>query len=70
MSKLLLLRNASAVAIALTATTALAGGDAPATNLEGTAALYMILGGVAIMVVVIWLLTIVIGKINHARSQK
>ena len=65
----LISRSAVAAVLALTASAAQAGGDAPATNLEGTSALFMMIGGVAAMSVVIWILTIIIGKI-HASQNK
>jgi hypothetical protein len=67
MSKLLSLRSASAVFLALAASVAQAS-EGPASSLEGASALYMLLAGVAGMVVVIWILTIIIGKINANRK--
>ncbi len=62
-------RSAVAALLGLTATAAQAGGDAPATNLEGTNALFMMIGGVVAMGVVIWILTIIIGKIHASKQQ-
>ena len=64
-----LISRIATAALALAATPALAGGDAPATNLEGGSALLIIVGGVIAMSVVIWILTIIIGKIHASRPN-
>ncbi len=66
--KKLISRSAVAAVLGLTASAARAGGDAPATNLEGTSALFMLIGGVVAMSVAIWILTIIIGKIHASRK--
>jgi len=62
MSKLLAVRL-PAVAALLAASVAQAS-EGPETSLEGANALFMLLGGVAALGVVVWLMTKVIGKMN------
>jgi hypothetical protein len=64
MSKLLSVRLPAVAALLAVVATVAQANEGPETNLEGANALFMLLGGVAALGVVVWLMTKVIGKMN------